>query len=759
MNKIARKTALALAVTAALGGHNMVQAQAMLEEIIVTAQKRAESLQDVPISVSAMSGDKIQDAGITNFASFSDYVPNFSVSSNAISDTIAIRGISTGSNAAFEQAIGTYVDGVYRGRGVQTRFAFLDVGRIEVLRGPQGTLFGKNTIGGALNITSAQPTDELEASLSNSYEFELDQTIVEGFVSGPLSDTVRGRLAFNVNDMSEGWTHNSFYDADEPDTEQWAVRGALAWDASDSLSITVKYEHGDFDVTGAPYEIIEAGPHAALFESVGIDGKLNGESTIGNVSPAIDIGSSFIYEGDMDEFALTADYQLAGATLTTLIAHSAYEFDRAQDADFGPLDVTTHFDTEEFEQDSVEIRLASDNDNTIQYIVGVYWQQNELDLISATSLNTTPLGVPLPAVTRNFGLEQDSDTWAVFGQATWALTDTFRLTGGLRYTEETKDARQFVVASAFGEETATTDPLTLVSAFALFGVQPHDFDDLERDEESLTPSINIQWDVSDATMLYASASTGFKSGGFNVIQMSNIESEVEFEEEDALAFEIGAKMTLLDGAAELNVALYRTEFDDMQVSLFSATTQGFTVGNAASAVSQGIELDGRWQITDKLMLRGSAGYIDFEFEDFATAGCTADQEGAWAVAGNPGSCEQDLSGKTNQDTPELSASLGLEYNQPIGAFDLTTQIDINYSDEYFATSDLDPHTVQDSFTKVNANITFGPQDGFWDVSLIGKNLTDEDTFKYANDVPLFAGAHFVGTQQPRTIAVRGRLHF
>jgi outer membrane receptor protein involved in Fe transport len=246
MNKIARKTALALAITAIAGGHNMVQAQAMLEEVIVTAQKRPQSLQDVPISVSALSADKIADAGIQRFEDAAAYIPNFTLTKSSIGDTISIRGISSGTNAGFEQSVGTFVDGIYRGRSVQSRFAFLDVGMLEVLRGPQGTLFGKNTVAGALNITSAKPTDELEAELKASYNIDFEQTEYTGYVSGPLSDTLRGRIAFTAREMKKGWVENKFYNDDDPQTDEWAGRISLQWDASDTTLVSFKYEHGEW---------------------------------------------------------------------------------------------------------------------------------------------------------------------------------------------------------------------------------------------------------------------------------------------------------------------------------------------------------------------------------------------------------------------------------------------------------------------------------------------------------------------------------
>ena len=189
-------------------------AQAKLEEVVITAQKRVESLMDVPISVSAVDGEAIKDSGIQRFEDLTAYVPNFQVSQDPIGDKINIRGIQSGTQAGFEQSVGTFVDGIYRGRGSQARNAFLDVAMVEVLRGPQPTLFGKNTIAGALNITTAKPTAELEAELSAAYNIDFDETELQGYISGPITDSLRGRLVGMDRQMDEGWVENLAYDDD-----------------------------------------------------------------------------------------------------------------------------------------------------------------------------------------------------------------------------------------------------------------------------------------------------------------------------------------------------------------------------------------------------------------------------------------------------------------------------------------------------------------------------------------------------------------
>ena len=242
---------LTLALAAILVSPVQTALAQKLEEVVVTAQKREESLQDVPISVSAMSGERVTDAGIQRFQELAAYVPNFSISKQTIGDTINIRGIQSGNQAGFEQSVGTFVDDVYRGRGTQIRNAFMDLAMVEVLRGPQGTLFGKNTVAGALNIRTNGPTDEFEAMISAKYTDEFDETELEGYISGPITDTLRGRLVVLDREMDEGAIFNRFYDDDMPQTDETYGRATLAWDVTDSTTATFRYEAGDFDLVNA----------------------------------------------------------------------------------------------------------------------------------------------------------------------------------------------------------------------------------------------------------------------------------------------------------------------------------------------------------------------------------------------------------------------------------------------------------------------------------------------------------------------------
>ncbi len=858
MKNTTKKTAMALAI-AAISGSNLNVSAFTLEEVIVTAQKRSQNLMDVPISVSAVSGEKVGDMGIQRAEDITSYVPNFQVVQGPIGDRINIRGIQTGNDPGFEQSVATFVDGIYRGRAIQSRFSFLDVDMIEVLRGPQPTLFGKNTVAGAVNIRSARPTSEFEAEFSAGYNPEFEETELQGVVSGPLTDTLRGRLVVMSREMDKGWVDNLANDEHLPVSEELFGRISLEWDIGDNTQITLRHEQGDWEIEGHPWVFVEAGPLQPFLSAgnipVGHVHKTHmGQNGFGSFAgdSVLDFGSNYLSDGELTETSLTLTHDLPnGSTLTAIAGRSSYDYERFTDADFSPLPLLRFDDTEDFEQTSFELRLASDVGDTIEYVAGLYYQDNELEADGLTQFNLSAIGdllggscaagggsgaivvgdagttaanvaatvagstaalanacgqaaltqqlVPagVDGASRYHSLEQTSESWAVFVQPTWNLSEDLRATLGLRYTEEEKSATQRAYATDYVERTDTpiADPLSPAAgaAYLLGEFTPHRFSTsdpgMSRDEESFTWSFNVQYDLTMDTMVYATAGTGFKAGGFNSFYMGQTNAggadsrDVGYDEEEVFSYELGFKMSLLDGGAELNVAAFRTEYDDLQVSVFSGNTT-FLVQNAAEAVSQGIEIDGRWQATEKLMLLASLGYIDFEYDNFEGQACVSEQSTAFresayqtaivasdfvgaagaALTVNNQSCSaagvNDLSGRTSENTPELSASLSANYVYPLGDnYELTANLDASYTDETFRQSDLDPASQEDDFWKFNMMLSVGSTDGRWDVALVGKNITDEESLSYVNDAPLLAGTRFGRIDTPRSFTVRGRYRF
>jgi outer membrane receptor protein involved in Fe transport len=820
---------IAVALTSTTGfaaqDDQKVEDDGKLERIVVTSQKRVQSLKDVPLSVSVMNGEKLQDAGIERIEDFSTYIPNFSVTKDPIGDKINIRGMQSGNQAGFEQSVGTFVNGVYRGRGTQARFAFADVDRVEVMRGPQSILFGKNTVAGALNITTARPEEDLAGKLSFAYTPEFEQSDIQGMITGSLTDTVRARLFVQSKTMDKGWVENTYYDTNDPASEEVFGRATVEWDISSNTLITFMAEKSDFDFNSFPHALKEAGPLAALgaFAS-------STSTKIGNASSDMDFGASQKMSGESSEFLISSETTLEAGTINVIAAHSAYDFERFLDADYSPLDGLRFDDTEDFTQNSLEIRFTSNPSDTFEYMSGVYFQKQEMTVDGLTFFNIPALqpvlqggcaggiaafggdfdsiytpnqpvqtainayvqlpGAPaallnvcgsaaafdgLPVgVGRYARLEQETETYSIFAQGTWHITDDLSATAGVRYTQEEKSAYKSTYATDVkeGNTTETSSPLVKAVSEGLGEFDSHSFTPSDPGmtfkENSPTYSLNVQYDISDDTMAYMSVATGFKSGGFNSFYMKSptngnvaVSDDVRFDDEEVISYEIGFKTSLFDGAADLNVAAFNSTFDDMQVAIFSGNTT-FEVQNAAKATSRGIEADLRWRATDSITINAALGLLDFSYDNFKNQACTSNQfvstrEANYQAAGtvpdklgvvfgyNNALCAadhvNDLTGKSPANAPEVSASLTASHYLELGEYELQTNIDVNYNSETYRQDDLDPISLESAKTFVNAALIFAPLEGNWQLALQGKNITDTEHFAYVNDVPLFAGAH------------------
>jgi iron complex outermembrane recepter protein len=729
ISNVSKRRFISVAVLALAAAAQQPASAQQLEEVVVTAQKRAQSLQDVPISVSVTSGERLDNFSIADIGELSGSIPNVTIGQNATQDSVTIRGIGSGANHGFEQSVGTFIDGVYFGRGRSSRSPFLDIERVEVLKGPQGVLFGKNTIAGALNITTRKPTDEFEGSIEAEY-FDGDDSVgATAVVSGPLTDNLRGRLVVKYHE-SNGFIDNRATGDDDPETEETVLRGSLAWDISDRLTLDLKAEVSSYDVDGRHLQMVEGGRNRALFESVdpNYEEKLDFRRSTNNPVFGRDYDNT-----DAENFTATLNYDFDSLRLVSVTAFTGYEYDNNVPASWvANLDTASKLYDEEHDQFSQELRLESMGDGAFEYILGVFYQTEEIDHHQDFDFDTAQAiadGFPLPPfVGRSaFDLTQDTDSYAAFGQLTWHIMDNLRTTVGLRYTNDEKDLE-------FSRVTTGALP------FPTYSLKD------SRDDSDVTPSINVQYDLGDNTMLYASFSQGFKSGGFD------FESGEDFEEETVDAWEVGFKSTLADGAVELNAALFQSEFSDLQVAAWNGVA--FETGNAAEATTKGVELDARWQISESFMLTGAVAFLDAEYDDFPGATCTAAQQD---ILGS--SCTQDLSGGDLQFSPEYSGTVNLEYFHMFGGgMELTAVLGADFTDSYYTALDLDPNSEQDSFTKINARVQLAGQSG-WSVALVGKNLTDEKTTMWVNDMPFFRSSFFGAIDPPRNIGIQARYEF
>ncbi len=769
---------LALAV-GIISTQAFVQANAQdelrLEEIIVTSQKIAENIQDVPISVATVTGDKLAEAGIENLEDLTSYLPNIHFTESGFSTQVRVRGIGSDNSQGFEQSVGMYVDGIYYGRAQLFRTPMMDMQRAELLRGPQSTLFGKNSVSGALNLTTARPSDEFEAKFTISHEFEHAQDEVNAVVSGPLTDTLRARLAVRIYE-EDGYYENTFKQLDEPETEEEAARLTLDWTPTSDLQFILKAEQNEFETLGRAIEITKDDPLTPGGASYGEQLAIIGQ-------PTVDPDLNYKRQTDLPEFSdneitnltLTTNYDFNDHTLTLVTGHLAYDYTELCDCDFTAAEILELTLFEDYEQFSQEIRLASPVGERIEWTAGLFYQDYDQVFEDDLPLRATNLlppllvagGLPAGALLANTGaardFEQSSEAWAVFGRVKWNVTDRLNLILGGRYTEEEKTAskRVFLFIPSTGEET--TDP-TLGALYvnpALFGLESeasggHDLRG-KRDESPFDPLFIAEYNFSDDLMGYASFTTGSKAGGFD--PRSNQVASFEFEDEDSAAFEVGMKSTLADGRGEFNVALYRTDYDDLQISQFDGSV-GFNVGNARETRVQGIEIDGRWLLTEGLTVSYGFSWLDFEYLDFKNGNCHAGQTPDDAD-GNPNTC--DYTGKRGVYTPDYTLNLSFDYYRPITeSINFIGFVDMQQVDEHNVHVNLDPEGVIDAYTMLNVRL--GLESEYWGVAVLGKNLLDEEVISYSANAPLSDSNFNTNTfysfvRRPMTVAVEATLRF
>ena len=685
-------------------------------DILVTARKRTERLQDVPISVNVTSGEDLASQDVRNLEALSGSVPNLHIQATPGNNAIYIRGIgSSPGNLAFEQSVGLFVDGAYAGRGRQFAAPFLDVASVEVLRGAQGALFGKNTAAGAINITSNGPRAEREFATTVTGTFDGDNGVeVTQILSGQLSDRFLARVAAKYSD-NEGWLKNTTTGDGNPGREDLIGRIVMDYLASDSLTFRLKLEGARQDLTGQPMSSVLP----------------NQKKTFTRVTSAgvPDYDNTRSFNGVL---TINKDFN-SGVTLTAITAYSAFEYDKRIDSDFGAGDVLRSIFQEEFSQWSQELRLTSSADGPFTWIAGAYAHTNEIDMHQSSRVNLGPLN---GTSSRHF--VQDNTSFSIYGQGTYAFNDQWSVTAGLRQTWEDKSADQTRATTGAVPPTWVSTPLNAA-----------------RDESELDPSIQVQYAHNRNVMFYASYAKGSKAGGFVGAQSTGGLSAFEFEGETSKSLELGTKLTLLEGQATLNIAVYSSEFEDLQVSGFDGATNAFITTNAATASSSGVEVEGKWRISSSVSLSGSVAYNDATFDSYPTAPCI--WKNGVAPAAN---CVEDIAGETLPRAPKWSGSLNLNVDHPLPngmrfLADATwrgrsgTYLEENYS----------PASYQDSFHKFDLRLGVAAADDAWSLALIARNITDKWTASHSYATPFIAGSQTHVVDPGRVISVQLGLRY
>ena len=725
-----------------------------LYEVVVTAQRRTENLQDVPVSVQVINGQTLGEQNHNTLEDLIRTVPGVHVSGSSFSNLIFIRGVGSGDNASFDQSVAMFVDDIYHGRSRMSAATFLDLDRIEVLKGPQSTFFGNNAIAGALNIVSRKPGSTFEAETRAVYG-EFGQYALEGAMGGPLTDTFGARLAVTRNGVSEGWIHNVNLGADSSRTNNVAGRLTLDFHPSDAMDATMKIEGSRQRIAGRINQYGECPPPAPYAPgSVGSGGACAQALALGGVPMGFDTDENVGLPGQGSrlstfEDVLTINYGKWGHTLTSVSGFYNYHFESKEDVGNLPVDtIATVGFPENYHQISQELRIASAVDQPIEYLAGVYFQTDRLEWTQNWTiplLNFVPaaLGLPELAPYLPMGFKtaflQDEDVYSVFGSLRWKVTDRLKLNAGLRGSWQKKDFTEELhygtSTQRYGSDFVPLPPALEPLWAPILAYGPPGTRGSDRSERAWMPSGGIQYQVHPEAMLYLTYARGFKAGGFNG-QGSLAEQSTGYGPEHVNAYELGLKSKWFDDRLLLDLDVFRSDYKGLQVpgAIFqpATNTNVFFIGNAAKSRSQGVELETQWVVSRDFRLAANVTYLDSQYVSYPTAPRTtlenvcAGSADPYCLARFPAGVPQlhDSSGQRTLYAPLWSGSVTASHSMPLpGDYRVTTELMSYFTSSY----NDDPDGLfrgLGNYVRLDAKLTLAQPDRRWAVDLIGKNLTD-----------------------------------
>jgi outer membrane receptor protein involved in Fe transport len=738
-----------------------------LDEIIVSATKRTENISDIPMSVEVVSGETIAEYRIMTLEDLSATIPNFIVAEGLTNNNVSMRGVGSIGDRGFESPVTLFVDNVYNPRTRQYRLPFMDVASVEVLRGPQAVLYGINSTAGAVNITSRsnQPGDPFEASINVGAETQFNGTFANFALGGSLADSLGVRLAYSHTESGDGFYTNSTTGESQNAHEEDTVRLSLVWAATVNMTLSGKFSYAEYNMVDGSFGEIVNGIGPALESTDGVlDWRTSAdtylqdraETMIGHSAPP---GS----QSDFTSATVQLDYDLAsGTSLSAIASYSDFFYILSTDIDMTaggvvpnsvfPIGIwsATATDTQ---TSTLELRLASPDGQTIEYIAGLYYfDQDYTESNGAGTDARLTVGGPGAPGAAFFDTLSGGEVviteklLSAYGALTWNITNRFRLTGGLRFTDDQKDGARTGACLIDGSGTPTEIPTGGINCSTIIDTTG------EIDLSELMPEVAIEWDAAKAVLLYAKAGQTYKAGGFATASGAAPETFI-YQPEKATGFEAGMRSSLLNKHLSLNIAAFRTDYDDLQVNAFTTLTDGTvisTITNAGKASTQGVEIDGRWAVADWLLLGGSIAFLDARYDRFQNAPCSRTAQAA-------GETVCDLTGAQLPFAQDVSANLSADLEFPLGsALRLFAGVVLSYGDEFFSDTTLEPELRNDSVTRVAARAGIGAANNRWDIAISGLNLRNEKVITGSN-VLFDYDIAYLGA--PRTITLQGSLRF
>lgn len=682
--------------------------------VVVTAQKRAQDVQDIASAVSALGSDEIQQRGIDQASDLQFVVPNVQVGKQAGQTAVTIRGVGLNQGAP---GVAIHVDGVYQPTSGMGDLGQLDIERVEVLRGPQGTLYGRNANGGVINFITREPTDAFEGYVRAGYASYRESSL-QGVFNAPITDNVRARALINWRDRREGFVKNVLPGGQDVDKfSNLTGRVRVNADLSDTVSLDLSATQ--FQETGPSfYYNLNAQPlpgsALASFPQV--------------IVPAVPWRTSINDPADSNRtytmLSGTVNWQLGDWDLRSI---SGYQ--RAVDkyqTDNDTVNISLYPQTSNYYSKTVteEVNLSGAL-GPVDAVFGAFFMDSQEARRSHFDIITGGGGLPPNSILHFETFDYDTTTYAAFGDMTWNLTDQLRILGGIRYSKDKQTQVQANFIRSGPTNTISTCPLRTN----------------EIEFESTTPRAGVQYDISGDANLYFTASKGFKAGGFNILSCQQ-----SFGPEQVVAYEGGFKSSFLNDSLTFNASAFQYDYDDLQLS--QVVGLAVIITNAAAAEVRGLEFETQWQPDDYWTVSGNLSFLDATYKSFNNVDSL-----------NPSLGVQDVSGNPLNDSPEVSANIGIAHRTEIGdAGVLTLRVDASHRSRYYFREFANPLDSQDGFELINLAAVWDSADEKYRVRIYGTNVSNQDYFvRMAGATAL--GGRYVTWGDPRQVGIELEARF
>ena len=771
-----RKSPLLLVCTfCAFSIFNTLPVLAQIEEIIVTAQKREQSAQDIGLTISAFDEDSYRELTAGSLEGLASQMTNVQAyATNTFLQSIHMRGIGLNEfQGQYDAPIAQHIDEVYIAKPWMISRRQYDIQRVEVLKGPQGTLFGRNTTGGSLNFYTNQPTESFDAYVELGMD-EHERYSVQGMINGPLSDGLSGRLAFLAEFGSGGPQKNLYTGKEHGEPDLIDVRGQLRWEA-DQLTVRVivhagrdKSEKvawkgpGIFNL-GAPGfcpelftgAVTEHPSSCAKFAGFAIlagapQGEFEPEDkfTINqNTPPKVD---DTFYGGQ-----LRFDYDMGWAVLTSITAYEYYERIHREDSQSDIFNSTSTHYYNEMNEFTQELRLTGEGSEQLRYVLGAFYEHDDLKQVDGSDLSEQPLPGVVPPFADQFlaQFQQDLDSFALFSHVEYDMTDQLSLNFGARYTADKTKVDDVILGLGFlpqmGKEKYVT-PCLITTFFEgpigspacpFLGPNAPVFAD-SRTDKDFSWRVGVEWKPQENLLLYANLTTGYRSGGYSLPFAG---AATTFDPEELIAQEMGIKGLFLDNTLQINAALFRYDYDDVQVNVDDPVSPLVPITrNIGKQENIGAELEVTWQPTDNWHIKQGIGYLDAEYKDTDRAISTY----AGIIP---------LEGKRPVNTPEWTYNGVFRFQHPLfDGWNGILMADYRWIDDRFLEATNQIFDAAESYWVVNLRAAVASQDEKWELALYVKNLFDEEYLSYINNIAFFKLDIFGET---RTVGATVRYQF